>query len=112
MVARYRSHLAWLENRLSEPSAMPTVVITHHAPSRRSIHASLKDAPINAAYIVDLERLFGSERVHLWIHGHTHFSFDYFCHGTRVVCNPRGYALNGTEQNRKFDAGLVIEISD
>ena len=27
----------------------------------------------------------------LWVHGHTHSSFDYNIHGTRVVCNPRGY---------------------
>ncbi len=110
MAERFRQHLAWLENRLDEPSSLPTVVITHHAPSRRSIHPSLSGAPINAAYIVDLERLFGSERVRLWIHGHTHFSFDYTLKGTRVVCNPRGYALNGIEQNRTFNASLVIEV--
>jgi hypothetical protein len=29
-------------------------------------------------------------RSRLWIHGHTHTSFDYEARGTRVVCNPRG----------------------
>ena len=29
-------------------------------------------------------------RAQLWIHGHTHDSFDYVVNGTRVVCNPRG----------------------
>lgn len=110
MVARFRQHSAWLENRLDDTSDAPTVVITHHAPSPRSIHASLSGAPINAAYIVDLERLFGRERVRLWIHGHTHFSFDYEVNGTRVLCNPRGYALNGADQNRSFDAGLTVEV--
>jgi predicted phosphodiesterase len=110
MVMRCRQHLAWLEKRLDEAADTPTVVITHHAPSRRSIHASLTGAPINAAYIVDLERLFGRSRVRLWIHGHTHFSFDYSVNGTRVVCNPRGYALNGVNKNRAFDAGLVVEV--
>lgn len=110
MVMRCRQHRAWLEKRLDERSDMPTVVITHHAPSPRSIHASLRGAPINAAYIVDLERLFGRERVRLWVHGHTHFSFDYSVNGTRVICNPRGYALNGINQNRAFDAGLVVEV--
>jgi predicted phosphodiesterase len=110
MAARFRQHLAWLEKRLGETSDLPTVVITHHAPSRRSIHPSFDGAPINAAYIVDLERLFGAERVRLWIHGHTHSSFDYTARGTRVVCNPRGYALNGIDQNRAFDAGFVVEV--
>ena len=110
MAGRFRQHLAWLEQRLDQPGALPTVVITHHAPSPRSIHESLSGAPINAAYVVDLERLLGAERVRLWIHGHTHFSFDYRVNGTRVLCNPRGYAQNGVNQNRAFDAGLVVEV--
>ena len=110
MVMRCKQHRAWLERRLDESSEHPTVVITHHAPSPRSIHYSLSGAPINAAYIVDLERLFGADRVRLWIHGHTHFSFDYSVNGTRVVCNPRGYALDGNDQNRAFDAGLIVEV--
>jgi len=110
MAERCGQHLGWLENRLDQPSSLPTVVITHHAPSRASIHPSLSGAPINGAYIVDLERLFGAERVCLWIHGHTHFSFDYTIKGTRVVCNPRGYMRDGSDQNSAFDAGLVIDV--
>lgn len=33
-----QAHATWLECRLAEPHAGPTVVITHHAPSRQSIH--------------------------------------------------------------------------
>jgi hypothetical protein len=29
--------------------------------------------------------------VQLWIHGHTHQSYNYIEQGTRVICNPRGY---------------------
>ena len=32
------------------------------------------------------------DRAALWIHGHMHESFNYEVYGTRVVCNPRGYA--------------------
>lgn len=110
MVARHAGHLSWLERRLSETAAMPTVVVTHHAPSPRSIHRSFAGAPINAAYIVDLERLFGADRINLWVHGHTHFSFDYVHNGTRVVCNPRGYVFDGVNQNREFDPGLVVDV--
>ena len=44
----------------------------------------------------------------LWIHGHTHESFDYEIGKTRVVCNPRGYA--STEENKEFrpDYTLVV----
>jgi len=30
-------------------------------------------------------------QIKLWIHGHTHESFDYMVGDTRIVCNPRGY---------------------
>ena len=52
----------------------------------------------------------GSARVALWIHGHTHDSFDYSVKGTRVLCNPRGYAKNGVNENAVFDAALVVQI--
>jgi len=110
MVARCRSHLVWLERRLDARVSGPTVVVTHHAPSPRSIHKTFAGSPINAAYIVDLERLFGADRVALWIHGHTHHSFDYTVRGTRVICNPRGYAFDGVNQNRAFDPGFTVEI--
>jgi predicted phosphodiesterase len=110
MMARYAAHISWLTKQLARETAEPTVVITHHAPSPLSIHKSFAGHPINAAYITNLEHLFGAERVRLWIHGHTHFSFDYVHNGTRVVCNPRGYVFDGTNQNRQFDPGLVIEI--
>jgi hypothetical protein len=35
---------------------------------------------------------------------------DYTIKGARVVCNPRGYMRNGSDQNSAFDAGLVIDV--
>jgi hypothetical protein len=46
--------------------------------------------------------------VSLWTHGHTHESFDYVVNGTRVVCNPRGYAP--MELNAAFDPVLTINL--
>ncbi|MGZ5034566.1 MAG: metallophosphoesterase [Usitatibacter sp.] len=103
-------HAAWLEGKLSEPFAGPTVVITHHAPSPRSIHPRFEGSPLNACFVSDVERLVDGGRARLWIHGHTHDSFDYRLNGTRVVCNPRGYAQDGVNENALFDANLVVEI--
>jgi hypothetical protein len=100
----------WLAHRLAEPFDGPTVVITHHAPSPRSIHPRFAGSPLNGCFVSDLERLMDGERVHLWIHGHTHDSFDYTVAGTRVLCNPRGYAKNGLNENVAFDAGLVVAV--
>ena len=100
----------WLARPLAEPFDGPTVVITHHAPSPRSIHPRFAGSPLNGCFVSDLERLMGAERVGLWIHGHTHDSFDYTVAGTRVLCNPRGYAKNGVNENAAFDARLVITL--
>lgn len=108
-LACHRKSRAFLERALARPHPGPTVVVTHHAPSPRSIHPRLAGALINAAYASDCEHLFGPH-VPLWIHGHTHDSFDYTLDGTRVVCNPRGYVIGGEVQNRAFDPGLVVEV--
>ncbi len=104
----FRGQLDWLAQKLSKPCECPTVVVTHHAPSRRSVHPRFADAPLNAAFASDVERLMGGGRVALWVHGHMHDSFDYGVRGTRVVCNPRGYA--GIEENPAFDPRLVVEV--
>jgi hypothetical protein len=108
--ALFDAHSRWLEARLAARFDGPTVVITHHAPSRKSIHPRFADSPLNACFVSDAEHLLDGSRAQLWIHGHTHDSFDYVVNGTRVVCNPRGYAPNGVNENAKFDASLCIDI--
>lgn len=41
----FRRNADWLESRLRAPHAGPTVVITHHAPSARSIHPRFAGSP-------------------------------------------------------------------
>ena len=108
--ALFRHHAAWLDSKLAEPYAGPTVVITHHAPSRKSIHPRFAESLLNACFVSDAERLINASRARLWIHGHTHDSFDYFVNGTRVLCNPRGYAKDGVNENPLFDANLLATI--
>jgi len=103
-------HVFWLEARLATPFPGSTVVITHHAPSPRSIHPRFADLPLNACFVSDVEHLLDGQRVALWVHGHTHDSFDYVANGTRVVCNPRGYAKNGINENPAFDPELIIDL--
>lgn len=44
----------------------------------------------------------------LWVHGHTHDSFDYMIGSTRVLCNPRGYIPE--EANKQFDPALIVDL--
>jgi 3',5'-cyclic AMP phosphodiesterase CpdA len=97
----------WLRDRLSEPFDGPTVVITHHAPTLRS----LQDNPhagthLDAAFANRWEDLMCSDQVALWVHGHSHTAVDYEVAGTRVVSNPRGYP--GEETG--FCPDLIIEV--
>ncbi len=97
-------HRAWLAARLAESFAGPTVVVTHFVPHRGSIAPRFLDDANNPVFVVPMDELMGSAE--LWIHGHTHDSFDYAVGGTRIVSNPRGYPRETTG----FDAGLVVDI--
>ena len=47
----------------------------------------------------------------LWVHGHTHHSFDYRAGATRIVANPRGYPMkDGGFENPRFQAALLVDI--
>lgn len=107
---QFTRHANWLEKQLTEPFSGKTVVITHHAPSPKSIHPRFADSLFNACFVSDAEQLIDGKRASLWIHGHTHDSFDYVVNGTRIVCNARGYAMEGVNENPKFDPALVIEV--
>ncbi len=104
--ARARS---FFERSLEQPFDGKTVIVTHHAPSELSIAERYRQSGghLNASYASRLEGLMGPA-VALWVHGHTHDSFDYDIYGTRVVCNPRGYA--GEDLNDDFNPELVVEV--
>ena len=106
----FERNAEWLDRRLDVPHAGPTVVVTHHAPSRRSIHPRFSGSLLNACFVSDADHLVGADRAHWWIHGHTHDSFDYALNGTRIVCNPRGYAKAGVNENARFDPNFTIEV--
>lgn len=98
----------WLEAVLAEPYPGRTVVVTHHAPSSASVHPRFARNLLTPAFASNLESMMGAERVALWVHGHMHDLFDYEIYGTRVVCNPRGYARY--EFTNNFCPDFVVEV--
>jgi predicted phosphodiesterase len=108
--ALFERHAGWLAARLAESFDGVTVVVTHFAPARGSIAERFAGSPLNACFVSDLEALVASSGAALWIHGHTHDSFDYRVGGTRVLANPRGYVLNGIAENASFDPGLTVQV--
>lgn len=102
--ALHAAHRTWLTSRLLRPYEGVTVVITHHVPHPGSIAPKFTAHPLNPAFVSNLESFMG--RAQLWIHGHTHRAFDYTVRGTRIVCNPRGYA----DEETGFRGDLVVEV--
>jgi DNA repair exonuclease SbcCD nuclease subunit len=98
----------FIESELATPFDGKTVVVSHHAPSPRSIDRKYKGSLLNPAFASDLDDTIERYQPDLWLHGHMHDSFDYRIGRTRVICNPRGYFP--FELNPGFDPALVIEI--
>jgi len=82
------------------------VIVTHHAPSPRSIDPRYTDDLTSAAFVARRESFVRRTGATLWIHGHVHASFDYRVGQTRVVSNPRGHG----DENPSFRPGFTVEV--
>lgn len=115
-IAMHARSRAWLAAEIAAGNGGgPTVVVTHHAPHRGSLAPRFAEDPVSAAFVSDLAPLMDGEAgapPELWIHGHTHTSFDYRVGTTRVVCNPRGYSRKpgGHRENPLFRPDFVVEV--
>ncbi|WP_333889222.1 metallophosphoesterase [Sphingobacterium siyangense] len=97
----------WLEHSLSVNQAKHNIVVTHHAPSIRSLPMKYLDDPISAAYASDMEDFIIKHQPSYWIHGHIHTPVNYKIGNTEIICNPHGYI---NEPYNGFNKNLVIEI--
>lgn len=97
----------WLEEQLGAGTTAGAVIVTHHAPSLRSVPPEYRSDPVTAAFASSLDELAERSGAALWVHGHMHACVDYAIGGTRVLANPRGYPDEGV---RAFDPGLVVEV--
>ncbi len=97
----------WLTEVLAKCNSAKTVVVTHNAPSEKSVPQKYKGDPLTPGFASDLEREIQLFQPALWVHGHMHTACDYKLTDTRVVCNPRGYPF---ETGNGFDNYLIIEL--
>lgn len=108
----YRIHnesLGWLNESLTKNSGKTNVVVTHHAPSLKSVPEKYKHDPITAAYASNLEYLIMKYQPELWIHGHIHTPINYNIGKTKVVCNPCGYI---DEEYNGYEKELFEELTE
>lgn len=102
--------LRWLDETLAQPFGGPTVVISHHLPHPASVEERFRRNLVSAAYASNLSALITRHAPALWIHGHSHNSFDYQVGATRVLSNPRGYPVGTGFENARFDATRVVTL--
>ena len=98
---------AWLRESLLGSTAKYNVVISHHAPSMKSIQERDRQDVASNAYASSMEYFIRDTLPNLWIHGHVHHSCDYWIDDCRVVSNPRGYH----NENPDFNPSLQISLS-
>lgn len=122
---------AFIDEALSA-SPLPAVVLTHMAPSYRSLEGHVAEQallPENwasrglsaqelarvALYASDLEDLITERSPLVWAHGHVHRRMDYPVGNTRVMANPRGYyqgPLTAADIDRYRFLGFSLSAKD
>jgi Icc-related predicted phosphoesterase len=107
-VADHRRMLDYIDLVTRAPGQY--VVVGHHCPSESSVADVYKGNLLNAAFRSRLDAFIEQRpQIQLWLHGHTHYNFDYEIGTTRVVCNPRGYV--GHESIANFFQLQYIDLA-
>ena len=105
---RHQIAVRFLESNLEKLKGEKTVVVTHHAPSFRSISPEYVSDSLNGAYASDLSELILDYEPNIWIHGHIHSNSDYVIGETRILANPNGYY--GYRLNGGFKPRQIINV--
>jgi hypothetical protein len=78
------------------------VIISHHAPSYKSLNSMHSGNALDGAYASDLsEFILDRPQIKYWIHGHCHMNTDYQIGDCRVLSNQRGYKGESSHTNFK-----------
>lgn len=103
----FNANVTYITSELQKHIDKKVCVMTHHLPSYQSVHQKFCQSYVNSAYASELSDLILQYNPNIWLHGHTHYSFDYMIGNTRVYCNPRGYV--GTDDlNMRFTLDEII----
>lgn len=84
------------------------IIITHHAPSPRSIDEKFADSDLNCCFCSECDDYImqNSNKIAYWIHGHMHSFCDYKIGDAGIICNPIGYENEESHYQQQY----VIEV--
>ena len=98
-----------IDNAYRSQPDLPTVVVTHNAPSATSVPTELLEDPLTPTFASRFEHQILEYEPLLWVHGHIHSSSDYYIGKTRVICNPLGYPDDPSRKT--FVPDLVVDLA-
>lgn len=90
---RFNTSLNFIEETCNKFPDKKIVVVTHHAPSMKSIQGRYVTDVLSAAYASDLyDFIKKHDNIKLWCHGHSHDKAKYKIRNrAQVISNPFGY---------------------
>lgn len=104
----FQESKCYIFEALATAGEKKTVVVTHHGVSPQSIHQRFRGDSLNCAFMTDISNEIIEHGPNLWVHGHTHNSFDYTLGRTRVIVNPYGY--KDVEVNPQYDRDILLDL--
>ena len=108
----FDSEIQWLRSQLSDKPVLPTVILTHHAPSMGCLGPDIDPTEALAQlYCSELDELF-YHPVICWAYGRTQFPMDCHAGTVRLVSNPVDYQQSniGRQTHRSYRSDFVLKI--
>ena len=108
----YKLEQQWLRDELQKEPHLPTVILTHHAPSMACLEPDVfptePSAQLSCSKLDDLFQ----DPVICWAYGRTHYPFDCRAGTARLVSNPAGYPNSQfpAPYQRSYRPDLVLNI--
>ncbi len=104
----HRETAQWLSEQFASPVSLPTIVVSHHAPSYASRSWKYRRSSISGAFYSDLDAHIKTWKPYAWIHGHVHHRVHTRVGRTRLLANPWGYP---NHHNQRTYSSLLVHPS-
>lgn len=109
LLHEFEKSFSFINEQVNKHPDSKIVILTHHAPSLKSVPKKYQHDIISCAYASNLENFIRDhDNIKLWVHGHCHEFKDYMIGNCRVVCNPYGYRQYGEETG--YQKKFIVEI--